>query len=222
MRIIVRTILALVLLSAIGLIAFLFHGSKGTETWATITGLLAVLAAVIAAYPALRVLDIQEDSLKPRPTLYFDLSSRYGLAQLRVKNIGGSVAYDVHLKWKIHPRDHKGDEVTALDYISSLLPAEDVSTLLGQSSEVVQRYSNNLFEGEIAFKDAKGKVSQEKFSFSADAHQKRLYHDEELPKTLRDLQRIPDNLERVVAVLEKIREDQRIFADQGEKHLPDQ
>jgi hypothetical protein len=65
-------------------------------------------------------------------------------------------------------------------------------------------------------------VSQEKFSFSADAHQKRLYHDEELPKTLRDLQRIPDNLERVVAVLEKIREDQRIFADQGEKHLPDQ
>jgi hypothetical protein len=207
MRILVRAILAFVFLAAICLIGLLLLGQKGTDTWATITGLLAVLAAVIAAYPALKVLDIQEDASKPRPTPFFDLGSRYGLAQLRVKNFGGGVAYDVALIWKSHPKDHEGNEVAALDHISSLLPAEDVSTLLGEAKEVVQRYADTRFEGEVRFRDANGKALRQKFVMSADAHRKRLYHDDELPKTLRELQRLPDLLEKAVGALEKIRED---------------
>ncbi len=78
---------------------------------ATLTGLLAVIAAIIAALPALRILELQEDALRPRPTHYFDLTSRYGLLQLRIKNLGAGVAYDVVLDWKEHPVDHKGNQV---------------------------------------------------------------------------------------------------------------
>jgi hypothetical protein len=97
MKIVVRTVLAIVFLVAVTSIGLLLYGPKEKETWATVTGLLAVIAAVIATWPALRVLEIQEDALRPRPTPSFDLTSRHHLLQLRVKNLGGGTAYDVQL-----------------------------------------------------------------------------------------------------------------------------
>lgn len=164
-----------------------------------------VIAAIIAAIPALRVLEIQEDALRPRPTPYFDLASRYGLLQLRVKNLGAGVAYDVHIKWKVHPRDHQGNEITSLDQISVLLPQESASTLVGPSHTIVRELSDARFEGECSFKDATGKRIRQQFICSVDAHQKQLVHDAELPKTLRELQEIPKELGRIAEVIEKLR-----------------
>ena len=95
MRTFARTLLAIVFFAAFGLAVFLLVGIKGKETWATLTAVLAVIAAVISAWPALRVLEIQEDSLRPRPTPYFDLTSRYGLLLLRVKNLGNYILYSL-------------------------------------------------------------------------------------------------------------------------------
>jgi hypothetical protein len=67
MRILVRLLLALVFTAAIVLVAFLLLGPKSKET-ATLTAVLAVIAAVISAWPSLRVLEIQEDATRP----YFD------------------------------------------------------------------------------------------------------------------------------------------------------
>jgi hypothetical protein len=211
MRNLVRVTLFIVLLAAIGLIVFLliFVGPKEKETWATITGLLAVIAAAISAFPALRVLELQDDSSQPRPTPYFDVSSRYNLLQLRVKNIGPNVAYEIRLKWKIHPLDHHGDEITALDYIPSLLPEQTVSTLVGVSTDMVKKYSNMRFEGEAEFKDSNGKSLRQWFVCSTQEHGKRLVHDEELPKTLRELQDIPKQLEKIVDSLNTMSENQR-------------
>ena len=108
-----QSCLVVIAATCLALAAYLLHGPKEKETWATLAGLLAVVAAAIAVLPALRVLEIQEDVLRPRPIPHFDLSSRYHLLQLRVKNFGGGVAYDVRLKWKEHPADHKGEEVTS-------------------------------------------------------------------------------------------------------------
>jgi hypothetical protein len=148
--------LVIVLIVCVTLACFLLHGPKEKETWATLAALLAVIAAVIAVLPALRVLEIQEDVLRPRPTPYFDLTSRYNLLQLRVKNLGAGVAYDIKLKWKTRPINHKGDEVQSLDHISILLPQESVSTLIGASIDVVRKLSDTRFEGECHFKDASG------------------------------------------------------------------
>jgi hypothetical protein len=208
MRSLSRILLVIVFFAAVGLTIFLLLRPKEKETWATLTGLLAVIAAVISAWPALRVLELQEDSSRPRPTPCFDVSSRYNLLQLRVKNIGGGVAYDVRLNWDNHPIDHQGENVEALDYISVLLPGESVSTLLGVSTDTVKKLSTTRFEGEVKFKNSNGKVYKEKFICSADAHQKRLVHDDELPKTLRDLQDIPKELGRINDALQRLVENQ--------------
>ena len=97
MRILVRLLLAVVFTAAIVLVAVLLLGPKSKETWATLTAAPAVIAAVISAWPSLRVLEIQEDATRPSPTPYFDFTSRYGLMLLRVKNSGAGVAYDVRL-----------------------------------------------------------------------------------------------------------------------------
>jgi hypothetical protein len=203
MKILVRTSLALVFLASVTLVILLLHGPKETETWATLTGLLAVIAAVIAALPALRILEIQEDALRPRPTPYFDLTSRYNLLQLRVKNFGSGVAYDLHIKWETHPVDHKGNEVTSLDHISVLLPQESASALVGVSAFAVKELSQSRFEGQCSFKDSTGKKYSQEFVCSVDAHQKQLIHDNEWPKTLRDLQEVPKELGRIADLLEK-------------------
>jgi len=196
--------LGIVLVVCVTLAAFLLYGPKEKETWSTLAALLAVTAAVIAVLPALRVLEIQEDSLRPRPTPYFDLTSRYNLLQLRVKNFGVGVAYDVQLNWKTCPVDHKGNEVQSLDRISVLLPQESVSALIGASHDTVRRFSDTQFEGECQYKDSSGKRFRRNFICSVNARQKQLLHDNEWPKTLRELQNIPKELARIAEQLDKL------------------
>lgn len=203
MRILVRTLLALVFLSSITLAAYIVRAPSDKDAWATLTGVLAVIVAVISAFAALRVIEIQEDVLIPRPTPFFDLTSRYSLLQLRVKNLGGGVAYDIHLKWKSHPIDHKGEEVDNLDRISVLLPQDSVSTLIGTSTEFVKKLSDCQFEGECSCRDATGKKHVQKFICSVDGSQKQLVHDKELPKTLYELQKLPEEINRIARILEQ-------------------
>lgn len=204
MRVAIYCCLGLVLIACIGLLIFLLHLPKEKETWSTLAAVLAVIAAVIAVLPALRVLQIQEDSQRPRPTPHFDLASRYDLLQLRVKNLGASVAYDIQLEWKTCPVDYKGDEVRSLDHISVLLPQESVSTLIGTSHDTVRKLSRTQFEGDCRYRDASGKRFCQKFICSVDANQKQLLHDNELPKTLRELQDIPKEIARIADQLEKL------------------
>ncbi|MES2390018.1 MAG: hypothetical protein V4555_00145 [Acidobacteriota bacterium] len=197
--------LVVTLVACLCLAGFILHGPKEKETWSTLTGVLAVIAAGIAVLPALRILEIQEDALRPRPTPYFDLTSRYDLLQLRVKNLGGGVAYDVRLHWKHRPTDHMGNPVVSLDRIATLLPQESVSTLVGVSSTIVRELSDSRFEGVCRCKDASGRTHRATFVCSLDANQKQLLHDNELPKTLRELQDIPKELSRIADLLESYR-----------------
>jgi len=197
MRKMVYVCLGIVLIACLALVVFLLHGPKEKETWSTLAALLAVIAAVIAILPALRVLEMQEDALRPRPTPYFDLTSRYDLLQLRVKNLGAGVAYNVRLTWMKHPVDHKGDEVRSLDQIAILLPQESASVLVGAAHDTVRRFSDARFEGQCQYKDSTGKKFCEEFVCSVDASRKQLVHDNEMPKTLRDLQDIPKELARI-------------------------
>lgn len=174
-----------------------FCTDQKKKTWSTLAALLAIL-------PTLRVLEIQEDALRPRPTPYFDLTSRYDLLQLRVKNLGAGVAYDIRLTWKKHLINYKGEELRSLDQISVLLPGESVSTLIGTSHDTVKTFSDRRFEGECRYKDSSGKRLRQTFVCSVDASRMQLLHDNELPKTLRELQDVPKELARIAEQLEKL------------------
>ena len=198
--------LAIVFTLCVGVGIFVLHllGPREKETWSTLAALLAVVAAVTAVLPALRVLQVQEDSQRPRPTPYFDLTSRYGLLQLRLKNTGASVAYDVELQWKTPLVDDEKDLAKSLNRTSVLLPQESVSTLVGGAHEMVPKFADKRFEGECRFKDASGKKYKEAFVCSVDGNQHQLLHDTELPRTLRDLQDIPKKLDAIAEQLKKL------------------
>jgi hypothetical protein len=197
MRGFVRILLGVVFVAAVALAVVLLVGPKQTETWATLTGTLAVIAAVISAWPSLRVLEIQEDATRPHPIPYFDITSRYGFLLLRVKNIGAGVAYDVLLNWIKRPQNEKGEEVTAVDAISVLMPQDSVSVLVGRPHELFKKYPAMQFEGTVEYKDATGKRMSQRFLCSADEHRTRLMHDDELPRTLYDLQQLPQKLTEI-------------------------
>lgn len=199
----VRILIGTVFTAAIVLVSFLLVGPKSKETWATLTAVLAVIAAVISAWPSLRVLEIQEDATRPCPMPYFDITSRYGLLLLRVKNIGAGVAYDVTLTWNNHPQNEEGDDVTALDSISVLMPHDSVSVLVGRTHELVRKYPTMRYEGTLEFKDVTGKHRTQKFVVSADEHRKRLTFDDEMPKTLHDLQKLPEKLTDICKAIQE-------------------
>jgi hypothetical protein len=189
-----RILLGTVFTAAIVLVAFLLAGPKSKETWATLTAVLAVIAAVISAWPSLRVLEIQEDATRPHPMPSFDATSRYGLLILRVKNIGAGVAVDVTLDWDQHPQNEEGEDLTALDAIAVLLPYDSVSVRVGGLHSVLEKYPNMRFEGNVEFKDASGRRMAHRFVCSANEYRKRLSFEDELPKTLHDLQEVPGRL----------------------------
>jgi len=204
MRLIVRFFLVALVALCIIFGGYLIHIKfDDKETWATLAGLLAVIAASIAVIPALRLLEIQEDALRPRPTPYFDLTSRYDLLQLRVKNLGAGIAYDVRIKWKEHPLDHRGTAVTSLDHISILLPQESASTLIGTAHDMIKELSQKTFEGECRFRDSTGKRMREDFICSVKGNERQLLHDDEMLKALHEVQQIPAQLERIGTLLEK-------------------
>jgi hypothetical protein len=147
------------------------------------------------------VLEIQEDATRPHPIPYFDLTSRYGLLLLRVKNSGAGVAYNVRLNWKTHPLNEEGEEMSALDTISVLIPQDSVSVLLGRPHQLFQKYPAMRFEGTVTFKDVTGKEMNHPFICSADEHRQRLVHDNEFPRTLHDLQQLPKQLEEIAKAI---------------------
>jgi hypothetical protein len=204
-KLLVRIALGTVFVATIALLIFVLVWHRDKEAWSTIAAALAVVAAVIAVLPALRVLELQEDALRPRPEPFFDLTSRYSLHQLRVKNFGGSVAYDVRLRWDDHPINHEGEKITSLDHIAVLLPGESVSVLVGASIKTVRQYGSSRFTGKVQFRDATGKIKRHPFVCSVDADQRRLHHDNEMIRTLYDLQKIPSELSKISGALQQLK-----------------
>jgi len=200
-----RILLAVVFFAALGLAVFLLRGPKEKETWATLTAVLAVIAAVISAWPSIRVLEIQEDANRPCPTPYFDLTSRYGLLLLRVKNLGAGVAYDVRMSWKDHPRNEEGEKVSSLDVIPVLMPQGSASVNIGRPHELFRKYPSMRYEGTVEFKDIGGRLIKREFVCSADEHRSQLVHDDEMLRTLYDLQKVPEKLAEIKTAIEKIR-----------------
>ena len=99
----------------IPVVAFIVRGADKPETWTVAAAALAVITSVISTWSSRRILELQEDAQKPNPTPAFDLSSRHGLALLRVKNTGAATAHNVSLEWDIELFDHhkkKIEEVT--------------------------------------------------------------------------------------------------------------
>ncbi|MBL8232270.1 MAG: hypothetical protein JNL98_27490 [Bryobacterales bacterium] len=200
-----HTVLTLVLLATLGVSVFLFDGadSKHKDFVTALPGILAVVAAIVAAWPTVKMFEMQRDALRPSPTPCFDFGSRYGLLLLRVKNLGASVAYDVTINWDEHPKNEDGEDVTALDSIPSLMPAASASINVGRPHELFKKYKAMQFSGVVEFRDVNETKYQQGFKFRADEQRASLTYDDEMTRTLYELQKLPNRLEVIAKAVKE-------------------
>jgi hypothetical protein len=128
-----------------------------------------------------------------------DLRNRYQLAQFRITNHGGSAAHNVRITWQQQLRDAEGKEVllgqsTAIPVIPE---RESASVSLGSSNAFVLKHPDTTCRGSVNFENASGRKYSKPFVVSAEHERVALVHNEELPKTLWEIQKIPGQLERV-------------------------
>lgn len=187
-------------------------GATSVETWATAAAALAVITAVVAAWSSQRVLELHEDAQEPVVVVGIDARRRYQLVQFRVANVGGSPAHDVQIHWNQPLTDADGKAVRISetsegpDRIPVLLPKESTAIVLGASHRFFGKHRHQTFGGRVSYRNSSGRSREHSFGFSTDVHEKSLVHDEEEPKTLFELQKLPKLLEQVATEIALLRE----------------
>lgn len=210
-RIVARLALAIAFVAALAIpvVAFIVRGPDKPETWTVAAAALAVATSIIAAWSSRRVVELQEDAQKPNPYPVFDLTSRFGLALLRVKNTGGTPAHNISLEWVLELKNRKGDiigfpKTTTAPAISILLPGESISQIIGVHHEFIANHPETEFTGHITFQDPSRYTYRRPFRLDARPYLSTPTHDDEVVKTHYELQKLPKELEGIRTVLEKL------------------
>ncbi|HSG15109.1 MAG TPA: hypothetical protein VLE70_02150 [Anaerolineae bacterium] len=139
----------------------------------------------------------------------FDLTSRFGLALLRVKNTGGMVAHSISLEWTPELRNDKGETIgfpktNDTPAISVLLPGESISQIIGVHHEFIASHPETEFTGYITFQDPSRYTYKRPFRLDGRPFVGTPTHDDEAVKTHYELQKLPKELADIRKVLEKL------------------
>lgn len=208
MRLLFRFLLIASLLIALSVVGLSFWrvGPTAPSAWALAAAGLAVIAAVASAWTSQRVLEIQEDLLAPNPVPMIDMRRRYQLAQFRIVNHGGGTAHDVKIVWERQLRDSNGQDVLlARDVAIPVIPeGESASVVLGSSHSFITSQDDTTCEGTIEYRNVAGRKFQKSFVVSAEHERAALTFDEEGPRTLRELQKLPEKMEKVARAIQRL------------------
>lgn len=180
-------------------------------------GSAAVIAAAISALVAFRSAELTEERLKPYPYPFIDTSSRYGLAQLRIRNVGGSAAHEVYLEWQgreipeVHSQNREGS-IPLLgngkeNAIAVILPYESLSQALDAPHKVSEqaKVSGSEWHGMVRFKDSRGQSHKHFFLLDVTNLGRGLLYDSEEPKTMYELQKLPKELDKLTQAVKELR-----------------
>jgi hypothetical protein len=210
-RITTRIFLGLSLLAALAVLWFSVSGRSAeiAAHGATAAAALAVITAVIAAWGAQRVVELEEDKQRPYAFPRFDVSSRYGLVLFRVENTGGSTAHNIEIAWDKPLTNSKGKEIcfSASDdtiQIPVLHSGESISKTIDGHVEFFQQDRQHVYTGKVTFTDASGRKYSHKFRLDAEVYRETPSYDEEALKTHFELQKIPDQLRKLERELKQI------------------
>lgn len=198
-------------------------GPRSPETWATIAAALAVLTAIISSWTSQRVLELQEDAQEPSITVNLDVRRRPQLVQLRVANVGGSVAKDIVISWEKPLLNVDGAPVRVggvlegPDVIPVLAPRDSTAVFVGVTNRFLEMYKGAVYSGIVRYKNASGAPRKQTFLVSVEAYRRSLIHDEEEALTQEELQKIPKQLKMIADELARLRKDLLSSRSQKEK-----
>jgi len=179
------------------------------EAWATLAAVLAVVTSMISAWGAQRVVELEEDKQAPYPYLQFDASSRYGLLLLRITNFGGSAAHSVKINWDSPLKNSDGRSIDFSDgsessTLSVLLPGQHISKIVDGHVQFFSVPGPHIYSGEIEFRDSNSKKRSHRFFLDAESLKGTPTYDEESLKTHYELQKLPEKIDLLCKVVEKI------------------
>jgi len=203
-------VLALMLCAVVVFASLAALGLEAKETWTTVAAALAVTTAIISAWTAQQVLELQQKALLPDCYPTIDVASRYGLVQLRVTNFGGSVARNIRLDWDKPLLNSKGKVVKFTEWeskpdIAILLPKESVCLLIDGAVDFFSQCKDLNWSGNISFEGADGVRVEQQFHLSAEKYQTSLSYSDEEPKTHFQLQKIPDEIRQLREEIKRLR-----------------
>jgi hypothetical protein len=212
MRIFWRFLIAVAFIGAVAVIALSLGWpfKLPTDALNPIVAAFAVIAAVISAWGAQNLVDREEDAKQPWPSLSFDVTSRYTLAQLVLSNLGGTPAFDVRIHWDTQPINHKGVPVRFSDRADGieapiLSQGEHVSVLIDSTVSLFKQ-ETLVYTGTISYARFPGGKSQgRKFYVSGEQYRHTLTFADEMPMTLHELQKVPDALAKISGELSAVK-----------------
>lgn len=211
-RYIIRLLLGVTFVAA-AFVAILAYTSQGVNSWATIAAALAVITSVISSWSAQKIFEQQDDNQKPYVFPTIDNTSRVGLLLFRVKNYGGSPAYDIYIDWQIPLLNLQNNVIKFNQYndedpeISVLLPQESLAILIDSQPGFFQKHKDSMnYTGTIRFKNVSGKNFKYPFRVNAGQIAKTVANDSEEPEGFRKLQDIPDSIDNLTKEVLSLRQ----------------
>lgn len=210
-RFTIRLLLGVTFAAAI-LVAATAYISGGSNSWATVAAALAVVTSVVSSWSAQRIFEQQEDTQKPFVIPTIDNKSKVGLFLFRVKNFGGSPAYDIYIDWNTPLLNHDNKPVRFNQHnkggpeISVLLPKESVATFLNVDFQFYQQHGYDTnYTGTIRFKDTTGKDFKQPFIVNAGQLADTQAIDNEETEAFSKLKQVPDSIDKLTEELIKLR-----------------
>ncbi|WP_430974667.1 hypothetical protein [Sunxiuqinia rutila] len=187
--------------------------SLQNKEWESLTATISLTIAIISGWIAYESFYNQSLARRPQIILKLDFKSRYDLILLVAENLGEKPAFNIKFEWKQKLANHKGEEIRFNKYDDSidipvLNPKENTSLIIDLASRFYEnRKTENLdFNGTIKFQESlnsKRKTSYP-FHFSFKHYGMSPSFENEEPKTMYELQKIPEKLENIKLEIKKI------------------
>lgn len=170
---ILRIVIVTTLIFTFAGTAYLGYQAFLEKKWDTITGALAVVAALITIASSLSLNWRLEDEKEPYLHIFFDSKSNRTATSLVVRNDGGSPAFNVRLQWIVALQDFNGKIVQfnadpeGFD-ILNLPPGTKITRFIGYTQEMLKGLgdaSAPIYTGTLYYSTSPSKKSRLKQEF---------------------------------------------------------
>jgi len=206
MRVLARIIFGVAFIFSLSVIvmAIFFKSVVAPDSLNAIAASLAVITAIFSSYGALKIVENEEDSRRPRVTIEPDLFSNAWAAQVSIRNVGLQDANSVSFHFDPSVRsDCKLVKEIEKRSISGLSPGEVLKIII---CSTVDLFNNEplIYTGSIEFSGPHGKRYTESFLLDLEKYKNSPVHLDEYHSAAEKIQKIPEEVAKIATELKNL------------------
>lgn len=186
---------------------FLAAMSLKNKEWESLTAVISLIIAIISGWIAYETFHKQTQASKAQIIVRLDFESRYDIILLVVENLGSKPAFNIKLKWNQELKNLDGEKIQFNKFdknfdIPVLNPNERTSVIVDVASRFyseIDSKENLDYDGIIYFQESLSlkKKTSYPFQFSFKHYNFSPSFENETPRTMFELQKIPKQLENI-------------------------